>query len=108
MKKKVKVNRIIDLAFWSIVIIITFIELYNGGLKDINISDFQNINFKEVTISQYITFILGIFFVILTSAIFSMFKVFYLTVIYFGIKIANKKYKKERIDKIDLKNAMLT
>ncbi|MBQ2835958.1 MAG: DUF2207 domain-containing protein [Clostridia bacterium] len=102
--KKIKFNQILDLVFWSIIIIMTFIELYNGGLKNINISDFQIINFQEITAPQYITIVLSIFFVILVSAIFSMFRVFYLTIIYFGIKIANKKYNKERIEKVDLKN----
>jgi hypothetical protein len=82
----------------------TFIELYNGGLKNINISDFQSINFQEITALQYITIVLAIFFVILVSVIFSMFRAFYLTIIYFGVKIANKKYNKERIEKVDLKN----
>ena len=104
MKKKIKFNRILDLAFWSIIIIMTFIELYNGILKNINISDFQSINFQEITVLEYITNVLGIFFAILVSVIFNMFRVFYLTIIYFGIKIANKEYNKERIEKVDLKN----
>lgn len=102
--KKIKFNQILDLVFWSIIIIMTFIELYNGGLKNINISDFQSINFQEITALQYITIVLVIFFVILVSVIFSMFRAFYLTIIYFGVKIANKKYNKERIEKVDLKN----
>ena len=102
--KKIKFNQILDLVFWSIIIIMTFIELYNGGLKTINISDFQSINFQEITALQYITIVLAIFFVILVSVIFSMFRAFYLTIIYFGVKIANKKYNKERIEKVDLKN----
>ena len=102
--KKIKFNQILDLVFWSIIIIMTFIELYNGGLKNINIYDFQSINFQEITALQYITIVLAIFFVILVSVIFSMFRAFYLTIIYFGVKIANKKYNKERIEKVDLKN----
>ncbi len=102
--KKIKFNQILDLAFWSIIIIMTFIELYNGGLKNINISDFRSLNFNDITAQQYITIVLSIFFVILVSVIFSMFRAFYLTIIYFGIKIANKKYNKERIEKVDLKN----
>lgn len=102
--KKIKFNQILDLVFWSIIIIMTFIELYNGGLKNINISDFQSINFQEITALQYITIVLAIFFVILVSVISSMFRAFYLTIIYFGVKIANKKYNKERIEKVDLKN----
>ena len=104
MKKKIKFSKIIDILFWSIIIIMAFIELYNGGLKNINISDLQSINFQEIDALQYITIVLGLFFVTLVSVIFSMFRVFYLTVIYFGIKIANKKYNKERIEKVDLKN----
>lgn len=102
--KKIKFNQILDLVFWSIIIIMTFIELYNGGLKNINISDLQSINFQEITALQYITIVLAIFFVILVSVIFSMFRVFYLTIIYFGVKIANKKYNIERIEKVDIKN----
>lgn len=104
MKKKMKFNQIIDILFWCIIMIMTFLELYNGGLKNINITDFESINFQDVSIKQYITFVLAIFFIILVSVISSMLKAFYLTVIYFGIKIANKKYNKERIEKVDLRN----
>ena len=102
--KKIKLNKILDLVFWSIIIIMTCIELYNGGLKNINISELQSINFQEITATQYITTILSLFVIVLISAIISMFRVFYLTIIYLGIKIANKKYNKERIEKVDLKN----
>ena len=102
--RKIKFNKMLDLVFWSIIIIMTFIELYNAGLKNISILDFQNINFKEITVLQYITSGLALFLITLASMIFSMIRLFYLTVIYFGIKISNKKYNKERMEKIDFKN----
>lgn len=104
MKKKMTFNQILDLVFWSIIIILTFIELYNGGLKDINISDLKNINFQNITLSKSITYILGILFFIFVAIIGNMIRVFYLTVIYFGIKIANKKHRKDKLEKIDFKN----
>lgn len=104
MKKKMKFNQIIDILFWCIIMTMTFLELYNGGFKNINITDFESINFQDVSIKQYITFGLAMFLIVLVSAISSMLKAFYLTVIYFGIKIANKKYNKERLEKVDLKN----
>ena len=97
--KKIKLGKIFDLVFWSIIVILTCVELYNGALKDIDITEIQNL-----TVSQYIPILLSGFLAILICVFISLLKVFWLTVIYFGIKIATKKYAKDRIEKVDLKN----
>ena len=98
--KKINFNKIFDLVFWSIIIIMTLMEIYTK----IDIADFQNVNFQDIATSEYITIVLTIFFVIVVSVVSSMLRVFWLTALYIGIKIANKKYNKERIEKVDLKN----
>lgn len=101
MKKKTKYEKILDFVFWGIIIVLTGIELYNSGLSEFNISELK---IQEIAVEQYILFVLTLFFVTLFCGIVSMFKEFWITIAYFGIKIALKKHAKERIEKVDLKN----
>lgn len=104
MRKKTKVEKILDLVFWGIIAILTIVELYNSGLNELDISELKSINFQDIEAKQYVTFVLSLFFVTAVCVLFSMFKVFYLVVAYFGLKIAIKKHSKERLEKIDFKN----
>lgn len=104
MKKKIKFNQIIDILFWTIIIVMALIELYNAGINNTNILDFESINFQDVSVSECITYVLTVVFIILIGVILGMIRVYFLTSIYFGLKIANKKYNKNRLEKVDLKN----
>lgn len=104
MRKKTKVEKILDLVFWGIIAILTIVELYNSGLNELDISELKNINFQDIEARQYIVFALSLFFVTAFCVLTSMLKVFYLVVAYFGFKIAIKKHSKERLEKIDFKN----
>lgn len=104
MKKKTKYERILDFVFWGIIIVLTSIELYNAGLNELDMSELKDIRFQDIALKQYIMFVLILFLVTLFCGIVSMIKTFYITITYFGIKIALKKHAKERIEKVDLKN----
>lgn len=104
MRKKTKVEKILDLVFWGIIAILTIVELYNSGLNELDISELKNINFQDIELKQYAVFVLSSLFVTFFCVLASMFKVFYLVVAYFGFKIAIKKHSKERLEKVDFEN----
>lgn len=97
--KKNKTMKIIDLIYWSIIIIMTFIMTYYEVLDLINAPNFQNIEFHNILQTAF-------FSMLINMLIFSPLTFTYLIIkiINFGIKFANKTYKKDRIEKIDLKN----
>ena len=103
MKKRIKPSLIIDIAYWLIIVIMSIIELYKGGLN-FDVLELQNTNLNDITISEYLNFGLGIMFLVIVAVIMSMIRIFYITVIYFGVKIANKKHRNERLEKVDFRN----
>ena len=100
MKKKLNSDKIVDILFWSIIIVMTIIEMYNSG----TIAEIASIDFRAISKSEFLVCIIGLIFAFLFTAIFSMLRIFYITIIYFGIKIANKKHYKEKLEKVDFKN----
>lgn len=96
--KKGKVEKIIDIIFWIIIlgtIISSFIEMFH--------EDFDKTGMMieregmEFIVKAYLSSLLFAIF-------FALFKSIYVIVIYIGFKIAIKKFNKERMTKIDFRN----
>ena len=101
MVGKNKVIKVIDIIYWGIILITTF----TNAIKSIYL-DFVNagdVILNDLTAKQYIFMICMIFLVILFNFISAFIKNLQLTLIYVGIKIAIKRFYKDRLDKIDLK-----
>ena len=101
--------RKIDIIFWSIIIIRAIIEIIQtiqSGAINIHFvtdSHLELLSMKDsICISFSITFFMLFMFFFFVIA--SLLQNFYLTFIYIGARIAYKKYSKEKLDKIDLKN----
>lgn len=101
MKQK-KMIKWIDITFWTIIIFNCIIEI-SKALKtgDINwdISMLNMLGIKEYLIMVILAFVIFLFFTVI-----SLLKMYYLTIIYIGIRIAYRKYNKEKLDEIDFKN----
>lgn len=96
MKKK---KNFLDIIYWTLVLGITVTNIVNGfksGSFNVSGISFEMLNFQ--------------FFLILTGSvllftvinfIIAVFKIFPITILYIGIKIARRKFNKERLDKVD-------
>lgn len=100
MLKKIKFNRVLDLLFWGILLITTGVEV----CKEIDFAEIKSVDFSSLSASQQTFMIAGFLLFVLITLIANTFEMFELTVIYIGIKIATRKYNKDRIEKVDLKN----
>ena len=95
-----KIMKIIDIIYWLIIIITTIIQATNTiHIDGTELDELRSSNFL-----QLMQFGLVILFVIIFQLVIALIKNFIITVIYFGIKIAYKKYIKEKQDKKDYKN----
>lgn len=95
-----KIMKIIDIIYWLIIIITTIIQSTNTiHIDGTELDELRSSNFL-----QLMQFGLVILFVIIFQLVTALIKNFIITVIYFGIKIAYKKYIKEKQDKKDYKN----
>lgn len=104
MKNKLELKSWIDIIYWTAIIIMTISELYNSGLNEFAISELFSTNLKDITIKQYFEFASGVLVVVVICLLFSMFRAFWFTIAYFGVKIAVRKHRKEKLEKIDWKN----
>lgn len=99
-KKKIK---IIDIIFCLIIIIGAIIEC----IRAIKTGDF-NIEIVDTVgtwgIKEFIIMLFAYSFIFLFSIIVSLLKHFYITVLYIGGRTAYKKYSKDKLEKVDLKN----
>lgn len=102
MTNKKRVLRVLDIIFWIIIIVSALIEIGKALIAG-NIS-FDNAIPNMFEIKEYLIIIFSILFLFLFYIVVSLLKMFYLTIIYIGIKIAYKKYNKEKLDEIDFKN----
>lgn len=99
MVNKNKVVKVIDIIYWGIIGITTFINV-------IKCTDFINAGdgiLNDLTVKRYILIIGIIFLLIVFNIISAIIKNLKLTLIYVGIKIGIKRFNKDRLDKIDLK-----
>lgn len=95
-----KITKIIDIIYWLVIIITVIIQWVNTvQIEEINLNEIKNANFM-----QYMQFFIGILFIIIFQFITAIIKHFYITIIYFGIRVGYKKYNKEKLEKIDFKN----
>lgn len=102
MKSKKNFLAKIDIIFWGIIIINVIVEFSKSFIKGdlgIDISMIEMFGIKEYLMLAGI-----ILFILFFLTIVSLLKMFYLTILYIGIKIGYKKYFKEKLDKIDFKN----
>ena len=91
--------KIIDIGYWTIIIGMALSLSIEDIVEQINLANITTLNLD--TIINTIAPIFGFFTLMVTI---SMFMLFYLTIPYIGVKIANVVYKKRRLDKIDFKN----
>lgn len=98
MKNKKKFGIIIHISYWLIIMGSAIIELFSSLIK--NNSEF---NVNMIGREEYLSWVfLFVFFCIV-----SIFKMFYLSLIYIiysAKRIANRRHYKEKLDKIDFKN----
>lgn len=96
---------IIDIAYWGIIIYSMFSDLF----KDTNINEmkaiingvvYQGLTSKETLIALFI--LMGLLIMLFFFALISNLE---LTAVYVGAKIAIRKFKKDRLEKIDFKNS---
>lgn len=98
MVNKRKASQIIDIIFWGIILISTIANIQES--VNINII---SIAFDEIAIKEYFITAVMIFGIIVFSFIISIIENYELTAIYIGMKIAMKKFYKDKLSKIDLK-----
>lgn len=98
-----KLMKIVDIIYWTIILITVIIQLSHsictGEIELGSLKEFQNASFSE-----YIMLFLGFIFVMIFQFVVAIVRVFYISIIYFGIKAGYKKYNKEKLEKIDYKN----
>lgn len=101
-----KLSKIIDVVYWAIILI-------NAGYNEVVtvIKDFGDITAEFPSIAEtYGEFLAWTGFVVSGVMIYfffvllAMIKYFYLTVLYFGSKFANRSFQKDKIDKTDKKS----
>ena len=103
MLTKKKMIRGIDLIFWSFIIIRTIMDMIHGiEIGDINLDAINTV--ESLGIKEYASICFFMLFVFSFYIVVSLLKSFYLTILYIGVKVAYKKYNKEKLDKIDFKN----
>ncbi len=103
MLTKKKMIRGIDLIFWSFIIIRTIMDMIHGiEIGDINLDAINTV--ESLGIKEYASICFFMLFVFSFYIVVSLLKSFYLTILYIGVRVAYKKYNKEKLDKIDFKN----
>ena len=103
MITKKKIIRGIDLIFWSFIIIRTIMDMIHAiEIGDINLDAINMV--ESLGIKEYASICFFMFFVFSFFIVVSLLKSFYLTILYIGVRIAYKKYSKEKLDKIDFQN----
>lgn len=102
MISKKRILKVIDIVFWTIIIVNVIFEISKALITgDISFNtEIPNM----LGIREYLIVGGGILFIFLFFTLMSLLKMFYLTIIYIGIRIAYKKYNKEKLDAIDFKN----
>ena len=94
-----KIIKLVDIIYWLVIVITVIIQWVNTvNMGEINLNEI-----KSATFMQYMQFFIGILFIILFQFVTSILKNFFITIIYFGIKVGYKKYSKEKLEKIDFK-----
>lgn len=71
-------------------------------IGDINLDAINMV--ESLGIKEYASICFFMFFVFSFFIVVSLLKSFYLTILYIGVRIAYKKYSKEKLDKIDFQN----
>lgn len=95
-----KIIKIVDIIYWLVIVITVIIQCVNTvHMGEINLNEI-----KSATFMQYMQFFIGILFIIIFQFVTAILKNFFITIIYFGIKVGYKKYSKEKLEKIDFKN----
>lgn len=95
----------IDIIFWLIIIISGIIEFRNAlATGDINITFGFDTSINMLGIKEWLIIIASSLFSLFFCTILAFFKCFPLVALYIGLKIARKKYNREKLEKIDFKN----
>ena len=104
MKKFLQKEHAIDILFWSIILIITLINLVNGGFNEFYEYFSKNIGFENLSINVYIIFALYFLVYIIITIVSNLLSSFYITIIYVGVKVSQRKYKSEKVEKVNINN----
>lgn len=100
-----KIIKIVDIIYWLVIVITVIIQCVNAvHMGEIDLNEIKLNEIKSATFMQYMHFFIGILFIIIFQFVTAILKNFYITIIYFGIKVGYKKYNKEKLEKIDFKN----
>lgn len=102
MISKKRILRVIDIVFWTIIIVNVIFEISKALITG-NISFDTEIP-NMLGIREYLIVSVGMLFMFLFFTVVSLLKMFHLTIIYIGIRIAYKKYNREKLESIDFKN----
>lgn len=99
MKKRKNIWEIIKIVLILYLLIQTFITIFQecdiNELKNFDISQFQGISIITVFGNFILIFVLVLFFTLIKNLL--------VTLALIGITIGNQKYKKQKLDKNDLK-----
>lgn len=104
MKKILQKKNAIDIIFWGIILIITLVQLCNDGFNVFYEYFSKYIGFNNLPINKYVVFTLYFLVYIILSILGNLLSFFYLTIIYIGVKVSQRKYKNERVEKVDINN----
>ena len=102
MISKKRILRVIDIVFWTIIIVNVIFEISKALITG-NVSFDTEIP-NMLGIREYLIVSVGMLFMFLFFTVVSLLKMFHLTIIYIGIRIAYKKYNREKLDSIDFKH----
>ena len=93
--KKEKNIKMIDIIYWSIIMMCTFMQLFLELQEEI-----QN----GVVIALDFKMMLNIICFIIISSILNIIRIFPISIIYWGVRSSIKKHNKERLEKVDFEN----
>ena len=95
---------IVDIVYWGIIIYSMFYDLLDGlTLKEVETILYSIMN-NGFTTGEILTMLFGTLGVFIITFFFSLIGNIEFTAIYVGVKIATRKFKKERLEKIDFQN----
>lgn len=101
-----RIIKIVDIVFWCYILLSGFreftINIDFSEISSIDFSKLQFIDFNNILI--LFGLILGMFFLIFIYIIFTMLKNFYIVALYIGIRLAYKRFYKDKLNEDDIKN----
>lgn len=102
---KKRLIRCMDIIFWTIIITRVIIEFRTALSKgSVSFDGLTAETMEYFGTKEYLTLACSAVLMFLFYVVIAQLKLFYLTIPYIGVKIAYKKFSKERLDKTDSKS----